>query len=238
MAHPNLPTVELHGYLRSLTCLSCHSPLARADFQTALSALNPTWATFLEEVLASGALNTRGPVELRVKSIKTNPDGDVDIPGAPYSTFRYPACPKCLTASPADADARVDVDQDGAWLDSGTAGVLKPSVVMFGESISEAVKSAAEQAIDSASRLLVVGSSLATYSAFRLVRRARERGLPVGVLNLGGVRGEQSLFGEGEGVRIDMDAGKVLPGVVNKLEQMGWRGSTRESSVAAEQSEP
>lgn len=61
---------------------------------------------------------------------------------------------------------------------------------MFGESIPTPVKIAAEEAIDEASRILVVGSSLATYSAWRLVKRARERKMPVGILNLGGVRGK------------------------------------------------
>ncbi|KAI9763188.1 MAG: hypothetical protein M1840_000854 [Geoglossum simile] len=229
IAHPSLPTIELHGYLRSLTCLSCHTPLPRADFQTALSTLNPAWAAFLEEVLTSGALDTENPTERQIRGIKTNPDGDVDLPGAPYSTFRYPACPQCLVAPPTGIDGKpthVHVDLDGAWLDSSTAGVLKPSVVMFGESISEAVKKAAEQAVDSASRLLVVGSSLATYSAFRLARRAKERGMPIGVLNLGGVRGEDGFFDGGRGVRIDMDADKVLLGVVERLERLGLR-STR-----------
>jgi NAD-dependent SIR2 family protein deacetylase len=100
---------------------------------------------------------------------------------------------------------------------------------MFGESIPKAVKTAAEQAIDSASRLLVVGSSLATYSAFRLAKRARERGMPVGILNLGGVRGEGEFFEDTKGcmekgVRLDMDVNKVLPKLVESLDRMGWRG--------------
>src|SRR5579862_6318680 len=124
IAHPNIPTIELHGYLRSLTCLSCNTPLLRAEFQTALSTLNPAWAAFLEEVLASSALDIESPTERQARGIKTNPDGDVDLPGAPYSTFRYPACPQCLVAPPTGIDGKatqVNVDRDGAWLDSSTA---------------------------------------------------------------------------------------------------------------------
>ncbi|KAI9724854.1 MAG: hypothetical protein M1812_000130 [Candelaria pacifica] len=225
--HPDLATIELHGYLRALVCLSCRNHLSRASFQTSLSNLNPTWAAFLEEMLEAGALDTENPEERRAKGLKTNPDGDVDLPDAPYSTFRYPACPTCLANPPMLADgtrARVTVDHDGAWSSTSTAGVLKPAVVMFGESIAADIKTAAEEAVDSASRILVIGSSLATYSAWRLVKKARERNMPIGVLNLGGVRGEDGFFvdmksgnrGE-DGFRCSQSADEILPGLVDRL---------------------
>lgn len=226
-AHPELATVELHGYLRSLVCVSCHNHLPRRTFQDSLSSLNPAWASFLAEMLESGALDTEHPEERRKRGLKTNPDGDVDLPDAPYSTFRYPACPTCLANPPTLANgsrSMVEVDSDGAWSPSSTAGILKPAVVMFGESISSAVKEAAEEAVDTASRILVVGSSLATYSAWRLVKRAKEKGMPIGILNLGGVRGEESFFAdvnppnEGEkGVRCSESADKILPLVADQL---------------------
>jgi NAD-dependent SIR2 family protein deacetylase len=185
-------------------------------------------------MLATGALNTENPAERHARGLKTNPDGDVDIPSAPYTTFRYPACPVCLKTSEVEArdeGVKVMVDQDGAWLPSSTAGVLKPAVVMFGESIPTPTKDAAERAIDAAGRVLVVGSSLATYSAWRLVKRAKERGIPIGILNMGGVRGEEAFFkdvdmGQGgntgrEAVRLSVDADRVLPQVARILEGMG-----------------
>ena len=228
LAHPDLPTVELHGYLRSLVCINCHNHLPRKDFQQSLSVLNPEWAAFLAEMLDAGALDTENPDERRKKGLKTNPDGDVDLPNAPYTTFRYPACPTCLNDPPYLANgsrSTVTVDSDGAWSSASTAGILKPAVIMFGESIAARVKAAAEEAIDSASRILVIGSSLATYSAWRLVKRAQERSMPIGVLNLGGVRGEESFF---YGIKADNDGSlgfrcsenttKVLPLVVRNLE--------------------
>ncbi|KAF2837804.1 DHS-like NAD/FAD-binding domain-containing protein [Patellaria atrata CBS 101060] len=197
LTHPSVPTIELHGYLRSLICLTCRSEYPRSQFQTELSRLNPTWAEFLAEMLASGALTTENPEERKKKGLKTNPDGDVDIPNAPYSTFRYPACPVCLQNSPVGVNGnsiRVDIDLDGAWATTSTGGILKPAVVMFGENIPTLVKTAAESAVDESSRILVVGSSLATYSAWRLVKRATENGMPVGIVNLGGVRGEETFF--------------------------------------------
>lgn len=230
-AHPELQTLELHGYLRSLVCTHCHSHLPRRKFQQSLASLNPAWAAFLAEMLEVGALNTENPDERRKMGLKTNPDGDVDLPNAPYSTFRYPACPTCLENPPQLADgtrSKVEVDDDGAWVPVSTAGVLKPAVIMFGESIPAMVKIAAEEAIDQASKILVIGSSLATYSAWRLVKRAKERGLPVGVLNLGGVRGEESFFdglragNDGSlGFRCNESAEKILPKVVENLRRIG-----------------
>jgi NAD-dependent SIR2 family protein deacetylase len=99
---------------------------------------------------------------------------------------------------------------------------------MFGESIAGKVKEGAEHAIEGSGRLLVLGTSLATYSAWRLARKAQERGMPIGILNLGGVRGEDAFFHElpmaqgGEaGVRIEIATEKVLPGVVEQLKRTG-----------------
>lgn len=244
IAHPALPTLELHGYLRALTCMTCHNDLPREKFQEALTCLNPAWASFLKEAFASGALDTENPDERRARGMKTNPDGDVDLPDAPYSTFRYPACPTCLAKPPINVNGVqtvVEVDQDGAWKPSSTAGVLKPAVVMFGESISSAVKEAAEEAIDGSGRLLVIGTSLATYSAWRLARRAKERGMPIGILNLGGVRGEELFFKDlppgqqGEtGVRAEVAADKLLPDLVAQLKRLGFERSTTADAAAPE----
>ena len=230
-SHPALRIIELHGYLRSLVCIDCHAELSRADFQQSLSDLNPTWAAFLAEMLAVGALDSENPDERRSKGLKSNPDGDVDVPNAPYTTFRYPACPKCLSNPPILLDGTkvaVEIDKDGAWLPSSTGGVLKPAVTMFGESIATPVRDAAESAINDAARVLVVGSSLATYSAWRLVKKAKEQGKPIAILNLGGVRGEEAFYtgmplgNDGEyGVRCNESASKVLPMIVERLKGMG-----------------
>ncbi|KAJ5038402.1 uncharacterized protein L3040_007265 [Drepanopeziza brunnea f. sp. 'multigermtubi'] len=230
-AHPELPTLELHGYLRALTCVTCHKDLPREAFQDALSRLNPAWAAFLVKAIESGALDTENPDERRAKGMKTNPDGDVDLPGAPYTTFRYPACPHCLMNPPVAGDgtqAIVEVDAEGAWKPTSTAGILKPAVVMFGESIAATVKDAAEKAIDGSGRLLILGTSLATYSAWRLAKRANERGMPIAILNIGGVRGEEAFFqnlpmgqtGEAA-VRVELGTDRVLPGLVDQLKRTG-----------------
>lgn len=239
IAHPDLSTLELHGFLRSLICVSCGNYYPRVTFQEQLKVLNPTWSEFLDRMLESGALTTENPEERARRGLRSNPDGDVDVPGAPYTTFRYPACPTCLSSPPHTADgtrAVVATDADGAWIPptsskyssttgSGT-GILKPAVIMFGESIPSEVKTAAEEAIDEAGKILVLGSSLATYSAWRLVKRAVDRGMKIGIVNLGGVRKEEGFFDEAERLmqgdgserlRIAQSTEDVLPSVVEAI---------------------
>ncbi|KAF2769939.1 DHS-like NAD/FAD-binding domain-containing protein [Teratosphaeria nubilosa] len=223
-AHPTLKTLELHGYLRSTVCLSCRTEYNRDKFQEDLSALNPAWAAFLKEMLNSGALTTENPEQRRRKGLKTNPDGDLDVPGVEYGTFRYPACPACLAHPP--EGTKVEQDAEGAWLPTSTAGILKPAVIMFGESIPSPVKLAVELAVDEASRILVLGSSLATYSAWRLVKRAKEQGMPIGIANMGGVRGEDQFFADSvtskpgnSGVRCSQPLEELLPALVARMRQ-------------------
>ncbi|EAS33693.1 silencing information regulator [Coccidioides immitis RS] len=234
VAHPDLPVLELHGYLRSIVCVNCRHMMSRESFQESLLRLNPAWSEFLARVMESGALKTDVPEEQRQKGLRVNPDGDVEIPGAHYSDFRYPPCPRCLLTPPYLQDgatkAIVEAEPDGAWSPRSSAGILKPAVVMFGESVDEATKTAAEEAIDEAGKLLVMGSSLATFSAWRLVERAQNRGMSIGILNVGGVRNEASLFKEGNEhfwpmarLRCSEKTELVLPEVVSRLEQLGFR---------------
>jgi NAD-dependent SIR2 family protein deacetylase len=232
-AHPEIPTLELHGYLRSTVCTSCRNEFPREGFQAELARLNPVWNAFLQEAIATGALQTEDPLEKRARGIRMDPDGDVELPEAPYTTFRYPACSTCLSSPPPLADgtrATVEVDNDGAWSPTSNAGILKPAVVMFGESIAGKVKQTAEEAIDGAGRLLVLATSMATYSAWRLAKRAKERGMPIGIVNIGGVRGEDIFFADldpgqtgGQGVRVEMSTDSLLPALAHELRQPAFR---------------
>ena len=197
-----LRPVELHGALRHVGCLSCGGRVPRWEYQRRLEALNPMWREL--------------GVELRGRQAKVNPDGDVDLEGVDYGSFRYPACRQC---------AGVEVDGDGAHVAVGKArGVMKPTVTFFGESVQGRVREEADRLVRECDAIVVLGSSLATLSAWRLVKDAKEAGKGVGVLNLGGVRQEGDLFGEreeGERLRVQFPAGDVLNGVVKELDPGG-----------------
>jgi NAD-dependent deacetylase sirtuin 4 len=98
---------------------------------------------------------------------KINPDGDVELPaGVSYDDFDIPPCLHCSSVK------------------------MKPKVVFFGENIQASVTQRAEKFVDECSGMLVIGSSLATYSSFRLARLAHQHSKPVGILTKGATRAD------------------------------------------------
>lgn len=65
-----------------------------------------------------------------------------------------------------------------------------------------------------ASQLLVVGSSLATFSAFRLARQMNEAGRPIGIVNVGECRGDALAAWR---IGLEEGSGAVLPPAVKTL---------------------
>ncbi|KAG2178928.1 hypothetical protein INT43_001775 [Umbelopsis isabellina] len=120
---------------------------------------------------------------------KTNPDGDVELPPTvSFDTFNIPPCQNC-----------------GEQL-------VKPRVVFFGENIETEVKQKAASMVESCEAMLIVGSSLATFSAFRLVKRAKELGKPVGVLNMGPTRSDNIIDW-----KIELNSSVVLENVMRQV---------------------
>lgn len=70
------------------------------------------------------------------------------------------------------------------------AGMLKPDIVYFGESVPKDRVEQAYSMVDEAEALLVAGSSLTVYSGYRFVRHAAAHGIPVGIINRGATRGD------------------------------------------------
>ncbi|EJD52653.1 DHS-like NAD/FAD-binding domain-containing protein [Auricularia subglabra TFB-10046 SS5] len=125
---------------------------------------------------------------------RTNPDGDVELDGVSFDNFSIPVCAACQRAGKVET-------------------IIKPNVVFFGETISQAVKDLSYQIIEETDRLLVVGTTLATYSAYRLVKHALELSKPIVVLNLGPTRAE----GLPQIDKIEAASGPVLLEVARQL---------------------
>lgn len=119
---------------------------------------------------------------------RTTPDGDAELGEADYGRYRVPACPAC-------------------------GGVLKPAIVFFGGTIPAARKETAFAALDRAEALLVVGSSLMVMSGYRFALRARERGMPFAILNLGRGRADELAT-----LRVARSCEEVLPELVALLD--------------------
>lgn len=110
-------------------------------------------------------------LEKTKQKIRTNPDGDVELEGVSYADFVVPGCPQCT-------------------LEGQQNSFHKPGVVFFGESIPSRIRNRSFHDVEEFERVFVLGTTLATYSAFRLVKRALELRKPVMLLNVGPTRAD------------------------------------------------
>lgn len=129
--------------------------------------------------LDCGAMEERRSLDLRLHAANpgylerieldpslVNPDGDVSLDQAHVDEFTMVGCLAC--GSPA----------------------LKPNVVYFGESVPPERKALIRELEDSSTSLLVIGSSLAVMSGYKLLLDARAAGKRVGLINGGPTRGD------------------------------------------------
>lgn len=112
------------------------------------------------------------------------PDGDAELDGALVEGFRMAPCLACGGA------------------------MLKPDVVFFGDSVPRERVRAVTEAIDAASGMLVVGSSLMVYSGFRFAEHAQRAGKPVIAVNLGRTRADHLLA-----AKVEQDCDAFLAGL-------------------------
>lgn len=132
-------------------------------------------------------METENPYLAGVDAVQA-PDGDTLLDPAFEERFQVPRCPHC------------------------TGQRLKPDVVFFGENVAQTTAAKAMAAVVDAEGLLVVGSSLMAYSAFRLCKAMVEQGKPVIAINLGKTRGDELLQ-----VKIEASCERLLPLLVERL---------------------
>ena len=118
---------------------------------------------------------------------RINPDGDAVLAEELVSRFQVVDCVSC-------------------------GGVLKPDVIFFGENVPRDRVADCFALTETASALLVLGSSLTVQSGYRFVRRATALGIPVAIINQGPTRGDAEAA-----VRLDAPLGSVLTGLVASL---------------------
>ncbi len=132
-------------------------------------------------------METHNPYLSGVDAVQA-PDGDTLLDPAFEARFQVPRCPHC-------AGER-----------------MKPDVVFFGENVAQPTAARALAAAENAAGLLVVGSSLMAYSAFRLCRVIAERGKPLMAINLGKTRADDLLD-----LKIEGSCEELLPWLVEEL---------------------
>lgn len=114
-------------------------------------------------------------------------DGDAHLEWNELETFRVPACPHC-------------------------GGMLKPSVVFFGENVPRSTVDAAAAALETADAMLVVGSSLMVYSGYRFCLWASRAGMPVAAVNLGRTRADALLS-----LKVEASCGDALAALAERM---------------------
>jgi NAD-dependent SIR2 family protein deacetylase len=126
-----------------------------------------------------------------VGGLAVAPDADAVV--ADTASFRYLDCPRC-------------------------AGMLKPDIVYFGESVPKEVVDQAYSLVDDAEAVLVAGSSLAVFSGYRFVRHAAALAIPVAIVNRGPTRGDELAT-----VKVDGGCSELLTLLVNELAPVASR---------------
>ncbi|MDO5741147.1 MAG: Sir2 family NAD-dependent protein deacetylase [Ornithinimicrobium sp.] len=172
----------LHQEAGSHDVLELHGNLAHA---TCLDCGEPTTREQINQWLA---LANPGYLDRAGSTGEVQPDGDVLLPEDLVTSFRAPRCLVCGNDR------------------------LKPDVVFFGGSVDKPVVETAFALVESASLLLVLGSSLRVMSGYRFVRRAARLDIPVAVVTRGATRGEGEPI-----VQLDSLLTDVLPRLVTDL---------------------
>ena len=227
--------LEIHGSTHDTVCLGCGSTGSRAELQERLAILNPEAADVLAKevrraeragenrllgaggegrlpgaalgVLAAAAPPPPSAVLSNVaedgrlvaepgaglpqaaagRGGQTRPDGDTELDQELVESFEVPGCQVC-------------------------GGVLKPHVVFFGDNLPRGRKEALEGTVRAGDGLLVVGSSLSVFSAFRLARQAKQEGKPIAMVTAGQTRADELLD-----LKLECLAGDVLPRLAGAL---------------------
>lgn len=170
-AHRALAALEHAGHLAGLVTQNVDGLHQKAGHR-AVTELHGRLDTVI--CLDCGALSSRAGMQSELKRLNPflttdadalTPDGDAVVPEDNIAAIRVPACSRC-------------------------DGTLKPHVVFYGGAVDKALVSSVYDALAQADGLLVIGSSLMVFSAFRFARRAAETGKPIAIVNRGVTRAD------------------------------------------------
>ncbi|XP_033329386.1 NAD-dependent protein deacylase Sirt4 isoform X2 [Megalopta genalis] len=108
------------------------------------------------------------------------PDGDVDLSQEQVEKFIVPNCTNC-------------------------GGILKPDIVFFGDNVPRWVVESVQYNVKHSDLLLILGSTMTTYSAYRIALQANNIGIPIAILNIGQTRADDLAS-----IKVEGRCGEVL----------------------------
>ncbi|KAL7468842.1 hypothetical protein ACHAXS_009078 [Conticribra weissflogii] len=209
--------LHLHGRGDVVKCVSCAHTLDRRNYHDILREWNRDWIVDVESKDGVGREDRR-----------LRPDGDADWNGS-YEELVLPPCGRCgasgYLASCNNLHANDELKNTNN--NANRHSFYKTDVVFFGDSVPRHRVQLSNAAVDAADGLLCIGTSLAVHSAFRLAKRAIERGVPVAILNVGETRLERESKKDGKIAaqslitKVESPIGVTLREVVNILERSG-----------------
>ncbi|XP_036151189.1 NAD-dependent protein deacylase Sirt4-like, partial [Monomorium pharaonis] len=85
-------------------------------------------------------------------------------------------------------------------------GILKPYIVFFGDNVPHDKVQNVKANVESLDALLILGTTLSTFSAYRIVLQAFDAKKPIAMVNIGETRGDKLI-----NLRIKGRCGDVLP---------------------------
>ena len=117
------------------------------------------------------------------KAASLRPDGDADWYQESYDGMSLPPCPHCGTAH--DINNNHQSGEQQQQQQQQQQSFYKADVVFLGGSVPRHRFDIAYAAVDAADGILCIGTSLAVHSAYRLAKRALDKGTEVAILNVG-----------------------------------------------------
>ena len=115
------------------------------------------------------------------------PDGDAEVENSMISTIDDPRCTRC-------------------------DGIPMPDVVFYGGSVPKPRVAKIQSALEQSDGLLVVGSSLSVFSAYRFCQSAHRLGIAIAAVNRGLTRADELLS-----LKVERDCGETLEWLAAKL---------------------
>lgn len=191
-AHRSLADLQAHGKLAGVITQNVdglHSAAGSPDVVDLHGNLHRVRCLDCAGTFSRADIQTRLEAQnpdLRDIEVVLAPDGDAQVAAEFLEGFVLPLCPRC----------------------SGER--LKPDVVFFGENVAANDATAAMARVQAADALLVVGSSLMAFSAFRLCQAAHRAGKPIFAINHGKTRADELIA-----LKIDIPCERALPLLCN-----------------------
>lgn len=116
------------------------------------------------------------------------PDGDVTVSAEAVEMFNVPGCHSC-------------------------GGILKPDIVFFGDNVQKHKNAFTLGKLSQSSALLVLGSSLQVYSAYKFILKAEAMRIPIAIVNIGETRADEKVD-----LKLPGKCSQVLQWLANKMD--------------------